>query len=161
MKQTITIILIILTSQYAFAQKGQITGVIHQDPTAPLPYVTITVKENRGIPLAAGISDDKETFSLENIPSGNHTISYSLIGFETISKPVEVKSNEQVNIGTVLLEPDAKLLEAVKINGQRAAVSLKLDKKVFEVGKDILSQSGAVTDLLNINVTLIQYETLQ
>ncbi|MDH6252376.1 outer membrane receptor protein involved in Fe transport [Chryseobacterium sp. H1D6B] len=150
MKQTITIILIILTSQYVFSQKGQVTGVIHQDPTTPLPYVTITLKEKTDIPLAAGISDDKGIFRLENIPSGNYTISYSLMGFETISKPVEVKSNEQVNIGTIILETDAKLLEAVTINGQRAAVSLKLDKKVFEVGKDVLSQSGAVTDLLNI-----------
>lgn len=149
MKQII-LILIILTSQYSFAQKGQITGVIYEDPATPLPYAAITLKENTDIPIAAGISDDKGIFRLENIPAGTYTINYSLLGFETVSKTIQIKSSDLIDLGTIILVPNTKLLEAVTVTGQRASVSLKLDKKVFEVGKDVLSQSGAVTDLLNI-----------
>ena len=82
----------ILTSQYSFAQKGQITGVIHEDPATPLPYAAITLKENTDIPIAAGISDDKGIFRLENIPAGTYTINYSLLGFETVSKTIQILS---------------------------------------------------------------------
>ncbi|MDH6253446.1 outer membrane receptor protein involved in Fe transport [Chryseobacterium sp. H1D6B] len=150
MKQIVLLFLIITISQYSFAQKAQITGVIHEKPAIAVPYVTVTLKENTDKLIAAAISDNKGMFRLENLPEGNYTISYSLIGFKTIIKPVQVSSGGVVHLGTILLEPDAKLIEEVSVTSQRTSVSLKLDKKVFEVGKDVLSQSGAVTDLLNI-----------
>jgi outer membrane receptor protein involved in Fe transport len=150
MKQIINILLIILSTPYLFAQNGQILGKVQEKPSLPVSYVTITLKENSDKPIATGISDDTGTFRLENVPAGNYTISYNLMGFKTISKPIEVKPNEIVNVGTIIIESDTKLLQEVLITGQRSSVSLKLDKKVFEVGKDVLSQSGAITDLLNI-----------
>jgi len=150
MKQLINILFIVLATPYLFAQNGQILGKVQEKSSSPLSYVTVTLKDNSDKPIAAGITDNKGIFRLESIPAGNYIINYNLTGFDTISKPIEVKSNELVNIGTVNLEPIAKLLEAVTITGQRSSISLKLDRKVFEVGKDILSQSGAVTDLLNI-----------
>lgn len=149
MKQII-IFFIILSAPYILAQNGQVTGIIHEKSGTPAAYVTVTLKENSDQPIAAGISDAKGVFRLENIPTGNYTASYSLAGFQIISKLIQVKSNEVTNVGTIILESDAKLLQEVSLTGQRASVSLKLDKKVFEVGKDVLSQSGAVTDLLNI-----------
>ncbi|WP_223558979.1 outer membrane beta-barrel family protein [Chryseobacterium lathyri] len=150
MKQVAIIFFIILSVQYSFAQKGQITGVIQEKQDIPISYVTVTLKDNGDRAIAAGISDAKGIFRLESITAGNYTISYTLAGFQTISRPVEVKTDEVINVGTVILEPDTKLLQEVSVTGQRSSVSLKLDKKVFEVGKDVLSQSGAVTDLLNV-----------
>lgn len=140
----------IIMSQYSFAQKGQITGVIHEKPDLPVSYVAITLKDNTNQLIAAGISDSKGMFRLESISAGNYVINYTLIGFKTIRKPMQIKLNEKVNVGIINLESDAKLLEEVSLTGQRSSVSLKIDKKVFEVGKDVLSQSGAVTDLLNM-----------
>lgn len=150
MKLLATPFLIFITMSYCFAQTGQITGIIHEKQGTSIPYVTVTVRSNTESPVAAGISDTKGAFRLENIPAGNYTISYNLIGFQAISKPLQVHPNEVINLGTIVLEPDTKLLQEVNITAQRSSVSLKLDKKVFEVGKDVVSQSGAVTDLLNI-----------
>nr|WP_315035608.1 TonB-dependent receptor [uncultured Chryseobacterium sp.] len=150
MKLLTTTFLVLITAQYSFAQKGQITGIIQEKSTASLPYVTVTLKGDQENVAAAGISDNKGIFRLENIPAGNYIINYTLTGFQTIIKPIVVNPNEAKNLGTIILEPDTKLLQEVTVTAQRSSVSLKLDKKVFEVGKDVLSQSGAVTDLLNI-----------
>lgn len=150
MKQIAIIFFIIFSVQYSLAQKGQITGVIHEKQDMPISYATVTLKDNGDRSIAAGISDAKGIFRLEDVTAGNYTVSYALAGFQTISRSVEVKPGEVVNMGTVILEPDTKLLQEVSVTGQRSSVSLKLDKKVFEVGKDVLSQSGAVTDLLNV-----------
>ncbi|WP_265129983.1 TonB-dependent receptor [Chryseobacterium oranimense] len=150
MKQVAIIFFIIFSVQYSFAQKGQITGIVQEKQNMPISYVTVTLKNYEDQAIAAGISDAKGIFRLESIAAGNYAITYSLAGFQTIRRSVEVKPDEEVNVGTVILEPDAKLLQEVSVTGQRSSVSLKLDKKVFEVGKDVLSQSGAVTDLLNI-----------
>ena len=150
MKQVAIIFFIIFSVQYSFAQKGQITGVIQEKQDIPISYATVTLKDSGDRAIAAGISDAKGIFRLEDITAGNYTVSYALAGFQTISRSVEVKPGELVNVGTIILEPDTKLLQEVSVTGQRSSVSLKLDKKVFEVGKDVLSQSGAVTDLLNV-----------
>ncbi|SFN05681.1 Outer membrane receptor proteins, mostly Fe transport [Chryseobacterium oleae] len=150
MKQAAIIIFSLFSVQYSLAQKGQITGIIQEKSAVPISYVTVTLKESGDKAIAAGISDNKGIFRLESIPAGKYTISYSFAGFKTISRPVEVKSDEVINVGTVILESDTKLLQEVSVTGLRSSISLKLDKKVFEVGKDVLSQSGAVTDLLNV-----------
>jgi outer membrane receptor protein involved in Fe transport len=150
MKQAAIIIFTLFSVQYSLAQKAQVTGIIQEKSAVPISYVTVTLKESADKAIAAGISDSKGVFRLESIPAGKYTISYSLAGFQTISRSVEVKSDEVMNLGTVVLESDTKLLQEVSITGQRSSISLKLDKKVFEVGKDVLSQSGAVTDLLNV-----------
>lgn len=150
MKQAAIIIFSLFSVQYSWAQKAQVTGIIQEKSAVPISYVTVTLKESADKAIAAGISDSKGVFRLESIPAGKYTISYSFAGFQTTSRPVEVKSDEVINVGTVILESDTKLLQEVSITGQRSSISLKLDKKVFEVGKDVLSQSGAVTDLLNV-----------
>lgn len=142
--------MILTTAQYSFAQKGQITGVIHENQAVPISHVAITLKGSTENSIATGISDNKGVFRLENIPTGSYTIHYDLIGFKPVHKPVQVQSNEVTNLGNIVLETDAQLLQEVTVTASRAPVSLKLDKKVFEVGKDVLSQSGAVTDLLNV-----------
>lgn len=43
----------------------------------------------------------------------------------------------------------AKILNEVAITADKPGLSLKLDKKIFVVGKDILSQNGSANDLLN------------
>ncbi|MCT2561910.1 outer membrane beta-barrel family protein [Chryseobacterium herbae] len=150
MKQATIIFFTLFCVQYSWAQKAQITGIIQEKQAIPISYVTVTLKEIGDKAIAAGISDSKGIFRLESIPAGKYTISYSLTGFQTIIRPVEIKSDEVMNVGTVILESDTKLLQEVSVTGQRSSISLKLDKKVFEVGKDVLSQSGAVTDLLNV-----------
>lgn len=41
------------------------------------------------------------------------------------------------------------ILKEVAITAEKPGVSLKLDKKIFVVGKDLLSQNGSANDLLN------------
>ncbi|MBO9691621.1 TonB-dependent receptor [Chryseobacterium sp.] len=150
MKQIITFLLIMIIAQYSFAQEGQITGIIHENPGVPLPYVTVTLKNNEEKSVIVSISDNNGIFRVENIPAGNYNIIYSLIGFRTLSKPIHIVSGAMANVGTIILEPDAKILQEIALTSKKGPISLKLDKKIFEVGKDVLSQSGAVTDLLNI-----------
>lgn len=47
------------------------------------------------------------------------------------------------------LERDTISLREIRITAERSDVDIKLDRRVYRVGKDILSQSGAVGDVLN------------
>lgn len=47
------------------------------------------------------------------------------------------------------MKDDTISLHEVRITAERPDVDLQLDKKVYHIGKDILSQSGAAADVLN------------
>lgn len=151
MKTTLLIFLYLILTASAFAQNVRLTGSVQEGPALqPFPYVTVTLKDTTGKLIAAAITNEKGIFQLDGIPAGKFVLLYGFTGFQSISKTLVVNPNMAVHLANVVLQPDAKLLSEVSVTAERTSVSLKLDKKVFEVGKDVLTQSGAVTDLLNI-----------
>ncbi|RYY54786.1 MAG: TonB-dependent receptor, partial [Chitinophagaceae bacterium] len=134
-----------------FAQQAQVSGMIKGENTGQvMPYVIVALKDSTANMVATVITDAKGMFKLEKLPAGDLNITYSFMGFQSKTESIHLSAGGILKLETVLLTPDQKLLNEVSVTAQRASISLKLDKKVFEVGRDVLSQSGAVTDLLNI-----------
>ncbi len=137
-------------AQQAVLTKGiTVHGLVHdQQGKNPIAYATVSILDQSSKLIAGSITDEKGAFTLTGIPAGNLTIQFSLMGYQTISKPLQTASNN-INLGTITLTTDPLLLKEIAVVGEKSAISLKLDKKVFETGKDILSQTGSATDLLN------------
>jgi len=151
MKTLITSILILFISLSAIAQQADISGKVQDNITKEvIPYVTVSIQDRNSKTIAAGVTDDNGIFRFEGLPIGEMTIFFSYIGYQNYSMPLEITSGKpKIELGTISLYTDAVQLNAVEINGQKSSISLKLDKKVFEVGKDVLSQNGSAHDVLN------------
>ncbi|MBE5320904.1 TonB-dependent receptor [Pedobacter sp. MR2016-19] len=113
-----------------------------------IPFVSIAILDLEGKNIASGMADEKGNFSISIMQKGKITIEFNFMSYRKISQPIETDKNK-FDLGTILMEPDPMVLKEVSITATKSAVSLTLDKKVFEVGKDILSQSGSVTELLS------------
>ena len=151
MKALITSVLLFLFHLLANAQQTTVSGKV-QDVTTrePLPYVTVSVQDNTSKSVAVAVTDDLGIFSFEGLPLGKMTLSFSFIGYQNYTRPLEIISGKpKIEFGTIGLSTDAVQLNAVEVTGQKTNISLKLDKKVFEVGKDVLSQNGSAHDVLN------------
>jgi hypothetical protein len=133
------------------AQQATVSGEVKDNSTKEvLPYVTVAVTNSNLKSVAVGITDDHGIFRLENLPIGKMTITFSFIGYQTYSQPFDVIQNKtKIELGIINLKTDAVQLNAVEINTEKPNINLKLDKKVFEVGKDVLSQNGSAHDVLN------------
>jgi outer membrane receptor for ferrienterochelin and colicins len=131
------------------SKKIIITGkIIEKSTSLPLEYATITFrKPNATQAVSGGITDSKGNFSIEINP-GTYDIKYEFISF----KSIEVKNqtlNLNKNLGTVFLEDEAQKLDAIEVRIEKTTVDIKLDKKVYSVGKDILVRGGTVSDVLD------------
>lgn len=116
----------------------------------PLPFVTVSVKDQSSKTLIASVTDEKGYFELPNTANAEVVIQLSFVGYKTFSKSLKITdAAKSVDLGSIKMQPDLILLKEVAVTGQKASVSLDLDKKIFEVGKDILSQTGSATELLN------------
>ena len=147
--------LFVLISTFSFAQqrnqenKVVLSGkIIEKTSGLPLEYATVTiVNPSTNKPVSGGVTDNKGEFKVEANP-GTYNIKYEYISFKTIEvKGKNITSN--TSLGTIALEDEAQQLDAVEIRVEKTAVDIKLDKKVYSVGKDIMVRGGTVSDVLD------------
>ena len=79
---------------------------------------------------------------------GIYDIKIEFISFKSIE--IKQKSIQQnTNLGQIALDEDAAQLNEVVIRSEKTTVEIKLDKKVYNVGKDLMVKGGTVSDVLD------------
>jgi outer membrane receptor for ferrienterochelin and colicins len=154
----ILLFLFSLTSLLGQEKKIILSGkIIEKSNSLPLEYATITFKNpNTKQAVSGGITNNKGEFTITIMP-GTYDVKYEFISFKTI----EIKDKTfttDTNLGTISLEDDAKQLETVEIRSERTSIDIKLDKKVYSVGKDIIVRGGTVSDVLD-NIPSVAVDT--
>ncbi|MFK7770892.1 MAG: TonB-dependent receptor [Saprospiraceae bacterium] len=126
-----------------------ITGkVVDQTSQTPLGYATITVLDAQTKSIVAGeTTDESGTFKLK-VPTGKYDVKIEFLSFKSHSLE-NVDIQKDLDLKIIELEPDATQLAGVEVVGERSTIEYKLDKKVFNVGKDVVSKGGNVTDILD------------
>ena len=143
-----TTLLILFSLTYSFAQKSiKIEGtVIEEDTNIPLEYATVVIKTGNDI-VTGSITDTKGKFKIE-VPAGTYVISVEYISYKTKTFPTQTLS-KNTNLGTISLALDVDTLDEVMVVAERTTVEIKLDKKVYNIGKDLTTAGGTVSDALN------------
>ncbi|WP_215238383.1 outer membrane beta-barrel family protein [Dyadobacter helix] len=139
-------------SEYSFAQSSQkvkVTGkVIDAQNNSALGYASIRLFRSADSTFADGaISDEKGGFVVE-VGTGNYYAISEFIGYRAITTSNIRVGNSPVDIGMIKLGASARSLEEVTIQGEKSTMELSLDKKIFNVGKDLANAGGTAVDIL-------------
>jgi outer membrane receptor protein involved in Fe transport len=151
---SVLILVLFFNTLFSYAQtsppsKIKITGkVVEKITKQPLEYATVIfLTADNPKPVAGGITNAKGEFDIE-IQTGIYDIKVEFISFKVNEiEQKNLKSN--TNLGTISLEEDANQLNEVIIRTERTTVEIKLDKKVYNVGSDLLVKGGTVSDVLD------------
>jgi iron complex outermembrane recepter protein len=129
-------LLLVLTPIYS---QNAISGTISDSNTnEPLSYVNIFLpKLEKGT-----VSDENGHFSIDNLPSGNHEILFSFIGFETQSKTIKIPFSENLNIS---LTPSAIEMKDIIISTPFHKLQRDNVMKVEQENIKTLKANGAIT----------------
>lgn len=153
MKKAILLAIIILSTYSILAQTQkravyEIRGTVLEKASGQgLEMATIIVKPEQGSRLYGGMTDRNGKYNVE-VPQGVYQISFEFLSFKTHRmKDVEVDQN--LTLETVYLEEDAEALAEVEVIAERSTVEVKLDKKIYNVGKDMTIRGGTASDVLD------------
>lgn len=138
-----------LFAQSPVAAKVHVTGkVVEKTTQQPLEYSTVTIfNVGSKTPISGGITNAKGEFDVE-VNAGTYDISIEFISFQVVDlKNRTVSSN--LNLGTISLQDDVTQLSEVVIRNETTAVDIKLDKKVYSIGNDLMVKGGTVSDVLD------------
>jgi hypothetical protein len=140
----------LLLSLSAFAQAPQyeVSGKVTDEQGTPLEYATISF-QSTGDPsnVTGGITDGQGNFNID-VRQGTYNITIEFISFE----PKTFKNrqvNKDLNMGAVKLGMAAGELEEVVVTAETTQVEVRLDKKIYNIGKDLTTAGGTVADALN------------
>ena len=143
-------LILFFTLSLSYAQKDiKVEGkVLEEGTNIPLEYATITLKSTTDNKVVTGgITDTDGKFSVEVTP-GTYNIYVEYISYVT-KEYLNKTLSESINLGTVGLALDVASLDEVTIVAEKTTVEIKLDKKVYNIGKDLTTAGGTVSDALN------------
>jgi len=146
--------------------KVSFTGIIHDEANnQPIPFATVLAISNSTQSMVAGSTTlDDGSFAFVS-DSTDVSLELSFIGYE--KKVIQVFSavNGTVDFGVLLLSASAEMLNEVDIVAEQSTFEFKLDKRVFNVGKDISSTGMSAMEVLNnvpsVNVNIEGEVTLR
>ncbi|MDC0008072.1 TonB-dependent receptor [bacterium] len=163
------LLVLLLISLISFSQRpegrnGQsrspitISGtVLDQETGDPLEYATLVLQSIRNPEvLTGGITDETGKFSVET-PPGQYNVRVEYISFKTYTL-TEQTFRESTDLGIIKLSIDVEQLAGVEVVAEKTTVELRLDKKIYNVGKDLTVRGGTVSDVLD-NVPSVSVDT--
>ena len=136
-------------NNYSQPKEFIISGIVSSlDNDELLEYATITLlnTENNDV-ITGGISDNFGKFSISTKP-GKYNILIEYISFKNLTLN-EVEINNNLDLGEIKLELDYESLSEVEIIAEETTVEVKLDKKIYTVGRDLSVRGGNAGDVLD------------
>ena len=163
MTKRITLLLcLLLSANHFFAQDKtsadeiKITGkVIEAASNMALEYATIVLKNTKTKAISGGITDMEGKFSI-SAPKATYEISVKFISFNSKTFPAKTITSD-LDLGVIKLSENSKALDEVVIVAEKTTVDIRLDKKVFNIGKDLSIRGGNASDVLG-NVPSVQVD---
>lgn len=134
------------------ADGGKLVGKIVESPTnAGVSFATIALLMAKDSSLASGgVADENGAFTITNVAPGKYLLRVTNMGYQTLFVPnisVSAEAN-LLDLGTVAILPEAQKLSEVIVKGEKSMIVDDIDKKMVNIGKDMLATSNNVSDLL-------------
>jgi len=142
-------------------QIGHLYGKLVDAKTGkPIEYASVTILKQRDSSLVTGmLTKPNGDFSLENLPFGPMILRVNFMGYTSMQKKVTItpQTTDQ-DLGNIKMMQNVKTLQSVEVTGQKSAFAMGIDKKVFNVDRNLSSVGGTAQDVLKsvpaVNVDL-------
>ena len=142
--------------------------LVDNETSENLSFATISIETIDSILISGGITDENGKFKIEISPlemmkkirenrkpnpSQRTNIglyaSINYVGYK--SKKIKIpftREDRNIDLQVISLETDATNLEGVTVRAEKSSLELKLDKRVFNVGKDLSNKGGTAEEIL-------------
>jgi hypothetical protein len=139
-------------------KKGTISGkVVENNKNTPLQYAQLALFSKTDSSLVTGtISKEDGRFILNKIPEGNYYLVAEYIGFQQqtfgdikINKDASIVDLEEIKLNELTTE-----IDEVNVVAQKRNSTIRADKKVLNVDKNLSATGGTAIDALKISPSI-------
>ncbi len=136
-------VLIFSQERPIFALSGRVLDRLDQ---SPLSYASIAVFDLNDQLIYGGITDDMGSFEIDISP-GRFNLKIDYISYLSLTQTLDVKKS--IDLGQIFLSQNSQTLDEVIISAETTEVQIRMDKKIYIIGKDLTNSGATVSDALN------------
>ncbi|MGB4957902.1 MAG: TonB-dependent receptor [Saprospiraceae bacterium] len=125
--------------------------IVDEATNIPMEFATVSLFSAKDSVLIGGsLTDETGSFNIDVRP-GKY---YAVVDFlsytsKSINNIMVAPEKNELDLGSIYLATDAVSLETIEIVGQKSETTFALDKRVFNVGKDLSNKGGTAQDILD------------
>ena len=161
MKKSILFVWALLFSvQISFAAITVKGRVFDKSTGHPMEYATVRASMLPDSTFVSGcITEPTGAFSLD-LEKGRYVLEVQYMGYITLYKNINLDGTKNpFDVGKISLSPDSRLLNEVDVVAEQSTYEMTLDKRVFNVGKDVSNTAGNAIEVLeNIPAVSVDVE---
>ena len=152
MKRTLLYLLVMLLCPVMMmAQKVTVSGLIMDGTNneALLGATVVLLQPKDSTQASGALSDADGKFKLPAVKPGSYIMRISYVGYITQFKNLTLgKSNKTVNVGTLTLQENSKVLNEAEVVARLAQVEMKADTFIYNADAFRLPEGSALEELV-------------
>lgn len=143
------VFLFLSVTLFSYSQSSvTISGkIIDKSSGEPLEFATVAFIKSGTTEIVTGGITDFDGFYAISVPAGTYDIRYEYISYET-----QVIQNQNItenrNMPPVIMDLDLESLDEVVIRAEVTEMSIRLDRKIYNIGKDLTARGATIGDAL-------------
>lgn len=133
--------------------KGRVYGKIVDVKTKkPVEYASVVVLwYNKDSLIGGALTKENGEFNIENLPAmGGFRLKATQIGYKTYETKfyIQMPNKIELDLGDIAFEQDQKQLKEVEVTAEKNTVVMSIDKRTYNVDKDISVRGGTAVDVM-------------
>jgi Outer membrane receptor proteins, mostly Fe transport len=143
--------MLVLLCHTALAQtETKLSGRIVDAQKKPVPYATVALLRADSSVVNGDLTTEEGNFTISPAAIGKFMLKLSGIGFETkVVSGIELSAEKpQKNLGSISVVTTTQQMKEVQVVGEKPLMEMSVDKKVFNVEKNITTAGGSAADVL-------------
>ncbi len=148
MQKALLFISLSLFSLYAQSQSS-ISGIIKDPSGSPLQYAGVLIKNQLDTTILFSTqTDETGSFAFQKIPTGKYTLLAKSLGYIPYKMSINVAEKSTLKLPIVSMKDNTVNLSDVEIVVEKPFVQMQGEKKVFNVGQNMVNTGGTAQDVL-------------
>jgi len=138
----------------AFSEiKGRVYGkIIDAKTKKPVEFASVVVLwYNKDSLLGGSLTKENGEFNIDNLPAmGGFRFRATQIGYKAFETKIYIQLPNKLeqDLGDIKFEIDQKLLNEVEVTAEKNTVVMSIDKRTYNVDKDISIRGGTAADVM-------------
>jgi hypothetical protein len=133
--------------------KGRVYGkVLDARTNKPVEYASIVVLwYNKDSLMGGALAKENGDFDVQNLPPmGGFRLRITQVGYKKYETKIFIQMPNKLeqDLGNIKLEIDEKILNEVEVTAEKNALVMSIDKRTYNVDKDISVKGGTAVDVM-------------
>lgn len=129
--------------------KGRVIGRVFDENSEPLPFSSVALVGARDSIITGTIGKANGDFKLDAVPAGRFTVRISSMGYEDLDVAVVMTpAKPEQDLGDLRMKVSQHVLKEAEVVGEASKVNLRVDRRVYNVEKDLSVRGGTGEDVM-------------